>query len=153
MGKRQVRYFEDFDVGDVFVLGEVCLTEREIMEFGRSYDPQPFHVDPLKAEESVFKGLVASGFHTAASFMRLYVDEILATSASDGSPGIDEVRFLQPVRAGERLTAKVTVTAKVPSFSRRDAGIMRPRCELIRLDGEPVFSMILNTILRRRGES
>lgn len=148
-----MRYFEDFNVGDVFVLGEVCLTENEIIEFGRSYDPQPFHVDPRKAEESVFKGLVASGFHTAASFMRLYVDEILATSASDGSPGIDEVRFLHPVRVGDRLTAKVTVLAKAPSFSRPDAGIMRPRCELLRPTGEPVFSMILNTILRRRGES
>lgn len=147
-----MRYFEDFNVGDVFVLGEVCLTEHEIIEFGRSYDPQPFHVDPRKAEESVFKGLVASGFHTAASFMRLYVDEILATSASDGSPGIDEVRFLHPVRVGDRLTAKVTVLAKAPSFSRPDAGIMRPRCELLRPTGEPVFSMILNTILRRRGE-
>lgn len=147
-----MRYFEDFSVGDTFVLGETCLTEKEMIDFGRSFDPQPFHVDTAKAEESVFGGLVASGWHTAASFMRLYVDEFLAGSASEGSPGIDEVRFLQPVRAGDRLIANVTVVAKTVSLSRRDAGIMRPRCEFVRPDGAVVFSMILNTILRCRGE-
>lgn len=147
-----MRYFEDFTVGEAFVLGEVCLTEKEMVEFGRSFDPQPFHVDAGAAERSVFGGLAASGFHTMASFMRLYVDNLLAASASDGSPGIDEVRFLRPVRAEERLIAKVTVLAMVPLLSRRDAGIMRPRCELVRPDDELVFSMILNTILRRRGE-
>ena len=146
-----MRYFEDFSVGDEFVLGEVCLTEKEIVDFGRSFDPQPFHVDVQKAGDSVFGGLVASGWHTASAFMRLYVDNVLSTSASDGSPGIDEMRFLKPVRAGERLVAKVSVAALVPSFSRPDAGIMRPRCQLVDAEGQPVFSMILHTILRRRG--
>jgi acyl dehydratase len=147
-----VRFFEDFSVGQSFNLGKVCLTEEEILYFGQKYDPQPFHVDRDRAAESCFNGLIASGWQTAVSFMRLYVDAILNHSASEGSPGVDEMRFHRPVRAGDVLEARLTVVGQMPSFARSDTGIVRPRCELLDAEGEIVFSMILHSIFRRRGE-
>lgn len=143
-------YFEDFEVGDVHELGSTVLAETEILEFGQKYDPQPFHTDPEMAVSSAFGGLVASGWHTAASFMRLYVERLLADSAGEGSPGVDELRFVRPVRAGDTLTARLTVLGTAPSLGRSDTGIVRPRCELFNQDGHLVLSMVLHSIFRRR---
>lgn len=143
-------FLEDFEVGAVFDLGEVKVSEQEILDFGRSYDPQRFHVDPKAAAESSFGGLVASGWLTASLFMRRYVDEILNSSAGEGSPGVDEMRFHRPVRAGDVLRARLTVLGVAPVLGRRESGIVRPRCELLNQDGTVVFSMILHSIFRKR---
>ncbi|MER5640237.1 MaoC family dehydratase [Kitasatospora sp. NPDC002227] len=143
-------YFEDFKAGDVHDLGTVSLTEQEIIDFGTRWDPQPFHVDPELAAASAYGSLIASGWQTSAMFMRKYVDELLADSACAGSPGVDEIRYHQPVRAGEVLRAKVHVLGATRSFGSPDTGIVKPRCQLEREDGTVVFSMILHSIFVRR---
>lgn len=143
-------YLEDFTVGDVYDLGEVKVTQEEVLSFGRAYDPQVFHTDPERAKESSFGGLVASGWLTASLFMRRYVEEILDRSAGEGSPGVDEVRFHRPVRPGDVLRARLTVLGVAPVLSNRRSGILRPRCELVDAEGAVVFSMVLHSIFRRR---
>ncbi|WP_328379643.1 MaoC family dehydratase [Streptomyces sp. NBC_01020] len=145
-----MRYFEDFRTGDVHHLGTVTVTEEEVLEFARRFDPQPFHTDTELAERSPFGGLIASGFHTAALFMRLYVDGLLADSAGAGSPGIDKIRYHRPVRPGDVLTARLEVLASRPSLMSPATGIVEPRCELVASDGTVVFSMVLHSIFRRR---
>lgn len=145
-----MHYFEDFSRGDVHDLGEVTVTAEEITEFGRNYDPQPFHTDAVAAAASPFGGLVASGWLTASLFMRRYVEALLNKSACAGSPGVDEVRYHRPVRPGETLTARLTVEATSPSLGHRDRGIVQPRCEFLDHDGRLVFSMILHSIFLRR---
>ncbi|MFF8595905.1 MaoC family dehydratase [Streptomyces sp. NPDC015220] len=145
-----MRYFEDFRKGDVHELGTVTVSEREVLEFARRYDPQPFHTDAEQAKRSPFGGLIASGFHTSALFMRRYVDGLLAYSACVGSPGIDEVRYHRPVRPGDVLTARITILGSRPSLGAPATGIVQPRCELVAPDGTVVFSMILHSIFRRR---
>lgn len=149
-----MRYFEDFQPGGIHNLGQVTVTAEEIIEFGKRYDPQPFHTDAAAAEQSAFGGLVASGWLTAALFMRRYVEELLYDSAGAGSPGVDEVRYHRPVRPEEILTARLTVLSTRPALGRPDRGIVQPRCELLGPSDEPVFSMILHSIfLRRPGTS
>ncbi|MFH9723135.1 MaoC family dehydratase [Streptomyces sp. NPDC017254] len=145
-----MRYFEDFRPGDVHELGAVTVTAEEVLEFGRRFDPQPFHTDPALAERSQFRGLIASGFHTQAMFMRRYVDGLLAYSACMGSPGIDEVRYLRPVRPGDVLAARVEILGSTPSPFNPATGTVKPRCTLVAPDGTAVFSMILHSIFRRR---
>jgi acyl dehydratase len=144
------RYLDDFAAGDVYDLGEITVTEAEVLAFGRAYDPQPFHVDPELAAASPFGGLVASGWLTASLFMRRYVEVVLDGAAGEGSPGVDEMRFHRPVRPGEVLAARVTVLGVAPVVTRPGSGIVRPRCELLDRDGRVVFSMILHSIFRRR---
>ncbi|MER6334060.1 MaoC family dehydratase [Streptomyces sp. NPDC001034] len=145
-----MRYFEDFRTGDVHELGTVTVTEEEVLDFARRFDPQPFHIDPERAKQSSFGGLIASGFHTSALFMRRYVDGLLAYSACEGSPGIDEVRYRRPVRPGDVLTARVEILGSRPALGNPATGIVQPRCELVAADGTVVFSMILHSIFRRR---
>src|SRR5947199_24274 len=96
-----MRYFEDFAEGQVYELGEVSISEAEILEFARKYDPQPFHVDQAAAQHSMFSGLIASGWQTASIYMGLLVRGLLLDSASLGSAGVDELRWLKPVRPGD----------------------------------------------------
>ena len=145
-----MRYLEDFEVGQVYDLGRVTVTAEEIVEFGRRYDPQPFHVDPEAAGHSPFGGLIASGWLTCALFMRRYVDTLLADSSGIGSPGIDEIRYLRPVRPGDTLTARLTVQAIRPMLGYRDRGLVQPRCEFLDAEQRPVFSMVLHSIFLRR---
>ena len=132
-GPREARpflYFEDFEPGTVFDLGERMLSKEEILTFAREYDPQPFHTDEQSAADSAFGGLIASGWHTAAIFMRLYVDAVLSRSASMGSPGVEELRWLKPVRPGDTLRARLTVLDSVPSSATPAAArfASTPRC-------------------------
>ncbi|MFF9148508.1 MaoC family dehydratase [Streptomyces sp. NPDC014861] len=148
-----MRYFEDFRPGDVHELGTVTVTAEEVLEFGRRFDPQPFHTDSERAKDSPFGGLIASGFHTQSLFMRRYVDGLLAYSDCLGSPGIDEVRYLRPVRPGDVLTARVEILGATPSPFNPATGTVRPRCTLVAADGTAVFSMILLSIFRRRPDA
>ncbi len=135
------RYFEDFESGQVLELGSRTVTVEEIVEFARQFDPQPFHVDPAAAAESVFGGLIASGWHTGAMWMRLYVDTVLGSVSAQGSPGIEELRWLAPVRPGDTLHGRLTVLEATPSERRPDRGTVRIRGEMVNQDGVTVMSM------------
>ncbi len=143
-------YFEDFAPGQVHDLGSVTVDAAEMVAFARRFDPQPFHVDPEAAAASHFGGLVASGWFTCALFMRLYVDRLLAGSASQGSPGMDQVRWLRPVRGGDVLTGSVEVVATRPSSRRPDRGTITTRSELRNQDGEVVLTMTADGMFGRR---
>jgi acyl dehydratase len=134
------RYWEDFKPGETLVLGTCTVTEAEIVGFARQWDPQPIHTDPEAARESVFGGLIASGWHTGALWMRLYVDAVLG-AASRGSPGIEELRWLAPVRPGDTLTATLTVLETAPSERDPTRGTVRIRAEMTNDEGVVVMRM------------
>jgi acyl dehydratase len=134
-------YFDDFTVGASLDLGSKTVSEEEILRFAQEFDPQPFHVDPEAAGRSIFGGLIASGWHTCAMTMRLLVDGLLLKSASFGSPGVEQIRWVQPVRPGDTLTARVTVLESRPSQSKPDRGTLRIRTEVTNQAGEQVMWM------------
>lgn len=136
-----MRYLEDFYPGQRFFLGRRTVTRDEIVAFAREFDPQSFHLDEAAAARSIFGGLVASGWHTASIYMRLLVDGLLCDSASLGSPGIDELRWLRPVRPGDTLDAHATIREVRPSRSKPDRGIVRSDYEMVDGNGVRVFSM------------
>ena len=133
--------FEDLTPGRVFELGSVGVSEEEIVEFASRFDPQPFHVDPDAGAASHFGGLVASGWHTCALFMRLLVDGVVSRTTSMGSPGMDEVRWPAPVRPGDTLTGTFTIAEARASASKPDRGIVRSVCEMRNQDGVVVLTM------------
>ena len=133
--------FEDFQPGQIFRLGTYEMTATEIVEFAKRYDPQPFHTDPVAAEASPFGGLIASGWHTASVFMRLYVDAVLTGSSSAGSPGIEQLRWLEPVRPGDVLTGSFGVESVQPSSRRPQRGTVFFRGEMTNQNGVTVLTM------------
>jgi acyl dehydratase len=136
-----MRYWEDFRETETVELGSYEITREEILEFARKYDPQPFHVDEEAANAGPFGGLAASGWHTAAVFMRLFVTGILNHAAGRGSPGIEELRWTAPVRPGDVLTGRVRVLETYPSERRADRGTVITQCELLNQDGAVVMTM------------
>lgn len=118
------RYLDDFRAGETFEFGPVTVTEAEIIEFGRRFDPQPFHVDPVAAAASSFGGLVAVGWHTCLIGYRLAVDGFLQSPNLIAGLGVDEIRLLAPVRPGAVLTVQVTVDAVIPSRSTPGRGVL-----------------------------
>jgi acyl dehydratase len=145
-----VRYWEDYREGDVTELGPLEVTREEILDFARRFDPQPFHVDERAADAGPFGGLAASGWHTAAMFMRLFVDGILNGSASMGSPGVEELRWTAPVRPGDLLSARVRVVETYPSERRPDRGTVITESEVLNQDGAVVMTMRARGFFRRR---
>ncbi len=145
------RYFEDYLPGAVFECGHIPVSEAEIIEFARRFDPQDMHVDPEAAVRGRFGGLVASGWHTAALTMRLIAEYFLSKGTSLASPGVDELRWLKPVRPGDVLRLRVTVLQATPSRSRYDRGMVRSFVEALNQDGDVVISMKPMNIIRRRG--
>jgi len=135
------RYLEDFRPGEVIEFGDYLVTEEEIVDYAKRYDPQPFHVDPKAAAESIFGGLVASGWMTGSIMMRLLVDHFISPASSMGSPGVDEVRWPKPVRPGDRLHVRVTIVETKRSQSKPDRGIVRVQQEVINQRGETVMSL------------
>lgn len=144
------RYFEDFRPGETIELGSRTVTEAEIIAFARDYDPQSFHIDPEAARHTALGGIIASGWHTAALFMRLFVDGALKESSALASPGVDELRWLKPVRPGDRLGARITVLDAVPSRSKPDRGLVRHACEVTNQRGETVMTMRTLALFGRR---
>jgi len=134
-------YWEDFPPGDVMEMGSHTFTEAEIIAFARQFDPQPFHIDPEAARASYFKGLIASGWHTCSVAMRLMVDKYVGRSASLGSPGLDNIRWLAPVRAGDTIRYRRTITAARPSESKPGVGLVHSRWEAVNQRGELVMTM------------
>ena len=125
-------------------------TSESIIEFARAYDPQAMHTDPEQARSSIYGGLIASGWHTAAIYMRLLVDAVIGGSESLGSPGIENLRWLKPVRPGDTLTARFTVLEARPSRSKPDWGVVRSRGEMLNQDGEVVMQLEATNFFGRR---
>src|SRR6266478_642128 len=146
------RYFEDYVPGAVVEYGEIRVDEAEIIYFARCFDPQDMHVDPEAAARGRFGGLIASGWHTAALTMRLIAEYFLSKGTSLASPGVDELRWLKPVRPGDVLRLRVTVLEATPSRSRSDRGMVRSLVETLNQDGDVVMSMKPMNIIRRRGQ-
>lgn len=142
--------FDPFRVGDTFELGSRTVSQDDIIAFASEYDPQPFHVDPRAATDSMFGGLVASGWHTAAIFMRLLVDGLLLHVDSLGSPGVDELRWLKPVRPGDTVTARFTILEVRESRSRPDTLVVRSRGEAVNQHDETVLTLISIAFFGRR---
>lgn len=145
-----MKYLEDFTKGQQHFLGTFTLSGPEIIRFAEEFDPQPHHLSEREGRASLFGGLVASGWHTAAALMRLYVDTVLKDSAAQGSPGVDQLRWLYPVRPGEPLSATLTVTGRTGVLTRPDCGTVRNHCELARSDGELVMTMTLYNMFLKR---
>jgi acyl dehydratase len=144
------RWFEDYVVGTTAEHGTVAVEEAELVDFGRRFDPQPFHVDAEAAAQGPFGGLIASGWHTCALMMRLFAQEFLSEVSSLGSPGVDELRWLRPVRPGDRLSLHTTVEEARQSRSKPDRGLVRTRVELRDGGGEVVLSLTaMNLVLLR----
>ena len=134
-------YFEDFPPGDVRESPARTVTREEMLAFARAFDPQPFHTDEDAAGTTIYGGLIASGWHTIAIYMRLMWDSYLKDTASLGSPGVDEVRWLKPVRPGDTLRARFTVVEAVPSRSKPDRGVVRSFSQVFNQYGEVVMSL------------
>lgn len=136
-----MRHFEDFKPGQVIELGSRIITKEEIIAFAREFDPQVFHLDEEAAKGTIYGGLLASGWHTGSILMRLLNDGLLKEALSLGSPGIDELRWLKPVRPGDTLSGRMTVVECVPSRSKPDRGIVRSLMELRNQHGEAVLTI------------
>lgn len=144
------RYFEDYVPGSSYVFGSVTVTEEEILRFAGEFDPQDIHTDPEAAEQGPFKGLIASGWHTASLMMRMYADHYVSKIASLASPGVDELRWTRPVRPGDSLSIRTTVVSARPSQSKPDRGIVHTDIEVFNQRGETVLTLSAMNFLRRR---
>ncbi len=144
----QERYFDDWSVGDVFETDPHEMTAERMLSFAEEFDPQPFHVDPGAAAESIYGGIIASGWHTASVLMRLMTT--LLGPSSMGSPGVDELRWLAPVRAGDQLRLRLTVLDTRTSESKPDRGIVRLKQELLSQRSEVVMSLEASLFMKRR---
>jgi acyl dehydratase len=151
-------YFEDFPLNQKFVLGSYLFTEENIMAFARLYDPQPFHIDKAAAENSVYGGIIASGWHTAAVWMKLMLEYRRARIAAGGektqdnfvSPGVRDMRWLKPVRPGMRLTYTNESYAKLDWPSRPEYGLVEGRNEARDEAGELYYSFVNRVLIARR---
>lgn len=147
---RPMRYFEDFQQGEVIETGSYTVPREEIIAFAQQFDPQPFHIDDEAARRSIFGGIIASGWHTASISHRLFVEGLLRTSASMGSPGLDELRWLLPVRPGDALSVRVEVLSTTPSRSKPDRGAIKFRFEVRNQKGEVVMTELATALFARR---
>lgn len=134
-------YFEDFKVGETVEMGRRLVDKDEVVAFAKDFDPQPFHVDEEAARKSFFGGLIASGWHTVAMVMRMMCDSYLLDSASLGSPGVDNVKWLKPVRPGDTIRAMRTILEARASKSKPEVGIVKSRWEVYNQDDELVMTM------------
>lgn len=135
------RYWEDYVPGVVHKIGSIEVEEAEMIAFARRFDPQPFHTDPKAAEKSAFGGLIASGWFTASCVMRILVDHYISHVASLGSPGVDQIRWLRPVRPGDVLSVQATVTEAERSRSKPEQGFIRALVEVLNQRDEVVMTM------------
>ena len=144
------RYFEDYLEGDIHRCGSIAVEADEVIAFAKQFDPQAFHVDPDAAKLTPFGGLIASGWHTGALTMRLFADCYLTHVASLGSPGLDELRWVRPVRPGDNLSLQVTVLKAVPSKSKPDRGAVISLVEVFNQAKELVMTFKCVNIIGRR---
>jgi acyl dehydratase len=147
---RPAAYLDEMVVGEMSTIGAHTFTAEDIIRFARQFDPQPFHLDEEAARRSIFGGIIASGWHTASITHRLRVEGILKDTASMGSPGLDELRWLKPVRPGDALTLRMEVVAVTPSRSKPDRGALKCRMEVRNQHGEVVMTELANALFARR---
>jgi len=145
------RYFEDFAVGQTFGSGRLVLDEERIKSFAAEFDPQPFHLDDDAAKRTIFRGLAASGWHTAAATMRLLVEGEMKPAGGVVGAGFEEFRWPRPVRPGDELTVKSEVLEVRPSKSRREQGVIKTRTTTLNQNGEAVQILVATLIVLRRG--
>ncbi|WP_373089526.1 MaoC family dehydratase [Sneathiella sp.] len=145
-------YFEDISVGDKTSYGSKRVTREEMLDFSRKYDPQSFHIDDKAAEDSLYGGLIASGWHTAAMLMRMLVDSMGNKRAGLGSPGFDDLRWIKPVRADDVLRFESTVLETRKSISRPDMGVVRAEVYVFNQDNEIVLSLKTTGMMKTRAE-
>ncbi|MEA2755917.1 MAG: hypothetical protein QOJ54_2206 [Aliidongia sp.] len=153
-----MRWFEDIEIGMYWDLGSYCFTEAEILRFARKFDPQYFHVDPERATAGPYGGLIASGWHTVAIWMkRMVASRPVANEAPDGrrpaagpSPGFLDLKWPNPVRPGDTIHFSTTVTEKLELPHRPNFGLIRSRNEGVNQRGEPVLSFIGQGMVERR---
>ena len=143
-------YWEDFVVGERVELGEKTVSRDEFIVFASKYDPQPFHVDEARARTSMFGGLIASGWHTCALVMRMMCDAYLLDAASVGSPGIDNLKWLKPVRPGDRIRAFRSTLESRAMKSRPEIGLVKSLWEVFNQNEELVMTMEGYGMFRRR---
>lgn len=144
-------HYEDFEEGARFLSGGITLTEGSIVDFALVYDPQPFHLDAVAARDTPFQGLVASGFQTLFLTFRLFYQLGHMATTSVGGGGLDDVRWLAPVRPGDTIRARVTVAEKRPFRSRPEAGLVRLSYETLNQHDAVVMTATLNHFVARRG--
>lgn len=144
------RWFEDFAPDQVIDLGSRTMTRQEIIDFAALWDPQPMHLDDAGGDASLLHGLAASGWHTGCILMRLFADNLLAGSASLGSPGIESLRWMKPVHPGDTLTARLHVVETRTSASRPRMGLIRGRFEVTNQTGAQVARMESTLMMGRR---
>ena len=146
-----MRFSEDFITGEIYQLGSHTITTEEIIDFAQKYDPQGYHLSEEAGKLSCFNGLIASGWHTASIWMKLYVSTMLDNAAVQGSPGVDELRWLSPVRPGDVLHGKVEILDKIPSRNRSDITTIRKKGMLVRNNEEtPACTLILHSRFKKR---
>ena len=143
-------YWEDMPVGSVRDLGSITPTAEEIVAFATQFDPQPFHLDAEAAKQSVFGGLCASGWHTCSMAMRLMVTNFLLESSSQGSPGLEHIKWFKPVFPGDTLRLTSTVIESRPMSKRPDIGLVRSKWDMTNQHDEPVLHMEGCGMFRRR---
>jgi len=144
------RHFEDYVPGMSETLGPITMTESAIIEFAQRYDPQPMHTDPERAGAGAFGGLIASGWHVCAAGMRMLTEQILGRSHTLGSPGVENVRWLKPVRAGDTLAYRVIVAEARPSASKPGVGLIKHKWEARNQAGELALTLEGWILVRRR---
>lgn len=143
-------HWEDFSPGQVTDCGSRLISRAEIVAFAAEYDPQPMHLDEHAASATLLGGLVASGWHSCCVLMRMLSDSILFEASFMGAPGVEEVKWLAPVRPGERVKARATVLETRPSRSRPDVGFVKFRFELIGASEQPVMTLVVSPMFGRR---
>jgi acyl dehydratase len=146
------RYLEDFTVGQTFGSGRMRITKEEIQAFAAEFDPQPFHLDEAAAQQSFFRGLAASGWHTAAITMRLLVESDLKPVGGVIGAGFDEFRWPRPVRPGDELRIESEVLEVRPSRSLKNSGFIKLRTTTLNQDNQPVQIQIGNLLIPKRPE-
>lgn len=144
------RYLEDFAVGQTFGSGRLIVDKERIKSFAAEFDPQPFHLDEEAARETVFRGLAASGWHTAALTMRLLVESDLRPAGGIVGAGFDEFRWPRPVRPGDELRIQSEVLEVRPSKSRPEQGLVKVRTTTLNQDGDAVQVLVANLVVPRR---
>ena len=144
------RYFEDFAAGMVIEHGPRLVTREEIVAFAAEFDPQPMHLDEEAARNSILGGLAASGWHTCCLLMRMACDSFVLDSSSMGAPGVDEVKWLKPLRPGTHITLRTTVLETRTSKNRPEMGLVKALMEVLDDEGGQIMTLTTSMLMGRR---
>jgi acyl dehydratase len=150
VGMTNKRHWEDFAKGAVEIYGPRLVTREEIVAFAAEFDPQPMHLDEAAASATMLGGLAASGWHSCCLLMRMIADGFLLDSTSMGAPGVDELRWLRPLRPGTQIRVRATVLDKRPSQSRPERGFVRFLFEVLDENDDVLTDLTCSQMLVRR---